>query len=122
MKKKKVKTVKPAEGIEFVVAPLSRSAFFDEYFEKKPLVIARKDPTYYGSVFGTNDIRQLFVEKDELTVKKDLNICRVEDGARVDLDEDVLSLEEVWSLHDQEGFTLQVFQPQQRCLPLARLM
>ncbi len=29
---------------------------------------------------------------------------------------------QVWDAHDAQGFTLQVFQPQQHCLPLARLM
>ena len=60
LKKKKAKPVKALEGIEFLVSPVTPQVFFEEYFEKKPLLISRKDPLYYANVFGTQDVRELF--------------------------------------------------------------
>ncbi len=74
-----------------------------------------------------------------VSLAPDLNICRVVDGRRVEYEKDedddddedeedeasgseeapvALTPEEVWRAHDQGGFTLQVFQPQQNCIQL----
>jgi hypothetical protein len=122
-KKKKVKVVKQVEGFQWLLgSTVSEKVFFEEFFEKKPLVISRKDPLYYTDVFGTDDIRALFEFKENLALKKDLNVCKVVDGVRVDFDAEELTPQEVWDVHDTQGNTLQVFQPQQRCLSLARVL
>jgi hypothetical protein len=125
LKKKKQKSVKSAEGIELLLSPISPAVFFSEYFEKKPLLLSRNDSHYYANLFRTDDIRDLFNVKQELVLKEDFNICRVEDGVRVDaeVNEDgFLTPEAAWNMHDSQGYTMQVFQPQQRCLALARFM
>ena len=33
-----------------IIAPITRKQFFEEYWEKKPLLIHRKDPSYYGDL------------------------------------------------------------------------
>jgi ribosomal protein L16 Arg81 hydroxylase len=98
--------------------------FNSQYWEKKPLHVKRNSP-YYADVFTTDDIRRTFQEKEELLLKRDVNICRVVDGRRVDYakdddddddDEDddddddddgskdvVLTPDEVWQAHDQMG-------------------
>jgi lysine-specific demethylase/histidyl-hydroxylase NO66 len=104
---------------------MGREEFAKSVFEKEPLHIKRNDPSFYEEVFTTDEIRDLFLQKENLIVKTDLNICRVVDGRRVDYndgEETVLTPEQVWKAHDEEKFTLQVFQPQQRSLQLAELM
>jgi len=33
-----------------IIAPITRKQFFEEYWEKKPLLLHRKSPTYYGDL------------------------------------------------------------------------
>ncbi len=129
--KKNKKVATPRNGLAWLVQPVTVETFQKQYFEKQPLHVARKDASFYEGVFGTDDIRRLLEWKEDLRVKEDLNICKVVNGARVDWEaeddedgdvDDVLTAEQVWALHDDEQYTMQVFQPQQRCLPLAALM
>ena len=74
------------EGLAWLLQPVSVDRFLSEYFEKQPLHISRNDPAFYASLFTTDDIRALFERKGVLMLKRDLNICRVEDGVRVDFE------------------------------------
>lgn len=58
-------TVKPASAyydLAQLIAPISVETFFDEYYEKKPLLIQRYDRTYYEDLFTLSDLdRSLMV-------------------------------------------------------------
>lgn len=121
-RKKKKEAPKASMGLEWLLGG-SSGAFLREKFEKEPLHVSRGDPHYYEQVFGTAHIRDMLERKQQLGLRRDLNICRVEEGRRVDLPHALgeLSPDEVWAAH-ASGYTLQVFQPQQQCLGLAELM
>lgn len=91
-------------------------------------------------VLTTADVRAqldaLCAGDDALVLKTDLNVCKVVDGRRVNWPhtspaaeaaangedaEAALTAAEAWEAYER-GYTLQVFQPQQHCLALARLM
>jgi ribosomal protein L16 Arg81 hydroxylase len=43
-------------SFDWTIAPTTRDAFFSDHFEKKPLVVRRKDPEYYRSLLSFEDI------------------------------------------------------------------
>lgn len=46
-------------SFESFLAPISPEAFFAEYWEKKPLLIQRHDPTYYQFLFSRNELEHI---------------------------------------------------------------
>ena len=42
-------------SIQTMIAPISKDEFFANYWEKKTLVVQRKNPSYYGNLFSVQD-------------------------------------------------------------------
>ena len=42
--------------LDYLIAPVQRNTFFEEYYEKKPLIVQRADYTYYDPVITAEDI------------------------------------------------------------------
>jgi ribosomal protein L16 Arg81 hydroxylase len=43
-------------NLDYLVSPTARSAFFTQYWEKKPLVLQRREPAYYEALLGSGDL------------------------------------------------------------------
>jgi len=41
--------------LQSLIAPISKDEFFAKYWEKKPLIVHRKNPGYYGNLFSVQD-------------------------------------------------------------------
>ena len=111
-------------GLEFLISPIDVKDFEKNVFEKHPLLVKRKNSSYYSDLFSTSDIKELLEFKGNLVLGEHLNIARAVDETREDWcppDEEVLSPDMVWNAYEQ-GYTLQVFQPQQHSVRLARFM
>ena len=65
------------------IAPITPEVFFDEYFEKKHLVIKREDPEYYRSLLTIEDIDTVITE----TMVPGDNLQMVKKGTGVDFNE-----------------------------------
>jgi len=46
----------PDYSFDWTIAPETKDRFFDEYFEKKPLIIRRNDPGYYQGLLSSEEI------------------------------------------------------------------
>lgn len=51
-------------GFDFIISPINTKDFFQNYYEKKPLVIKRNDPDYYSPVLTLADINNLLSNAD----------------------------------------------------------
>jgi ribosomal protein L16 Arg81 hydroxylase len=47
-----------------LLAPVSSAAFFEEYFETKPLVVARNRPDYYHRLLSLEDVDKIIATED----------------------------------------------------------
>ena len=56
-----------------LIAPYSVEEFFEKYWNKAPLVISRKDPDYYGSLFTMDDVDRSVYSARQCN-QKNLNI------------------------------------------------
>lgn len=53
-----------AGTLAWLLAPVSPRTFFEEYFEKRPLVIARRQPDYYAGLLRLGDIDRVLTTLD----------------------------------------------------------
>ena len=68
--------------LEWLLSPISPSVFFDEYWEKKPLLIRRSsDRQHYGDLFSQTAIPEL-LGTGRLTYERDIDITEYRDGRR----------------------------------------
>eukprot|EP00668_Euglena_longa_P014476 GGOE01018466.1.p1 GENE.GGOE01018466.1~~GGOE01018466.1.p1 ORF type:complete len:466 (-),score=91.48 GGOE01018466.1:259-1470(-) len=86
------------------------------YWEQQPLLIKRRNPTYYTGLFSREELLRL-VQKENF---RDLKIKRFDanKGVKVDYPKPctkAATLEKVWG----QGWTVQVIQPQHKMEPLA---
>lgn len=118
---KKVKSDSPAapafgrDVLEWLLAPVSVDDFFSNYWEKKPLIVKRKKPGYYGDVFSRalldHALRTL-----SLPYVDAVNLVKYEKGERKDMNgSGRAKADDVWKRFDRQGATLQVRHPQQYC-------
>jgi hypothetical protein len=52
----------PSEAFAWMIHPLTPEKFFDEYWEKKPLLIKRKKKRYYGDLFTSGALDTMLRE------------------------------------------------------------
>uniref|UniRef100_G1KZ51 Bifunctional lysine-specific demethylase and histidyl-hydroxylase n=1 Tax=Anolis carolinensis TaxID=28377 RepID=G1KZ51_ANOCA len=93
----------PQDVFEGLVSPIKEDEFFREYWEKKPLVLHRDDPTvasYYSSLFQLTDLEGIV--KHGLYYGKDINVCKNGKVSYAQLKKDF----------DQKKATIQFHQPQ----------
>eukprot|EP01050_Picozoa_sp_SAG11_P010562 SAG11_NODE_1064_length_5994_cov_4.748601_1_plen_159_part_00 len=67
--------------LEWLLHPIRVSVFFEEYWEKKPLLIPRGSKKHYGDLFSKKAIERL-LDNGELSFEQDVDITRYADGER----------------------------------------
>lgn len=101
---------------------MTAATFFNEYWEKKPLIIRRNDSNFYSNCFDRDQMMDILTTSDRnvdnsavplLRFAKDLRVCRYIAGKRIDAFENgsVATSEQLTSAF-AEGYTTQFFQPQ----------
>uniref|UniRef100_A0A6I8P3I1 Bifunctional lysine-specific demethylase and histidyl-hydroxylase n=1 Tax=Ornithorhynchus anatinus TaxID=9258 RepID=A0A6I8P3I1_ORNAN len=103
------------EGLfESLISPIGTKEFFQEYWEQKPLLIQRDDPSiaaYYQSLFRLMDLKGLCSRG--MFYGRDVNVCRCVNGKKKVLNKggkvNYLLLRKDF---DQKRATIQFHQPQ----------
>uniref|UniRef100_A0A8C8RGX5 Bifunctional lysine-specific demethylase and histidyl-hydroxylase n=1 Tax=Pelusios castaneus TaxID=367368 RepID=A0A8C8RGX5_9SAUR len=106
--------VSPESVFESLIFPIKQENFFKEYWEQKPLLIQRDDPSvaaYYRSLFQLRDLKEL--SSQGLYYGQDVNICRCVNGKKKVLNKDgKVSYVQLKQDFDQKKATIQFHQPQ----------
>ncbi|XP_076876143.1 ribosomal oxygenase 2 [Brachyhypopomus gauderio] len=104
----------PASLFQSLIAPVGVEEFFQQYWEKKPLLLQRSDPavsTFYQSLFQLSDLKQLCALG--LQYARDLNTCRCVNGKKKVMNkEGRVNYSHLRKDFDQRGATIQFHQPQ----------
>jgi ribosomal protein L16 Arg81 hydroxylase len=99
---------KAKKVFEWLISPISISEFFSEYWEKKPLLINRKNKKYNENVFTKKDIESLLKNKN-LKYEKDLDVTLYKDFKRETYNkEGVAKYEEVWKQFKEKDCSIRV--------------
>lgn len=104
----------PASLFQSLIAPMDMEQFFQQYWEKKPLLLQRSDPSlrsYYQSLFQLSDLQQLCARGLEYT--RDLNVCRCVNGKKKVMNkEGPVNYSQLRKDFEQRRATIQFHQPQ----------
>lgn len=104
-----------ALGLEFfawMIHPVTVEDFYRDYWEKKPLVVKRKDPSYYRGWLGLRDVEAMLEQGAGLRYGEDVDVTAFRDGTRTTLNgEGHAPVEEVWSRF-REGCSVRLLHPQ----------
>ncbi|XP_053312774.1 ribosomal oxygenase 2 [Spea bombifrons] len=74
----------PESLFESLISPIKTDEFFNEYWEKKPLLIQRDDPVtaaFYQSLFTLSQLKR--VAGKGLSYGRDVNICKCRNGKKI---------------------------------------
>jgi len=110
---------------ELMIHPITAEEFYRDYFEKKPLLIRRKNRRYYDDWMRMTHVRKL-IDSDELEWTYEVDVTSYVGGQRQTHNgEGVASKEEIWRRHKEEGCSVRLLRPQKRldhmCLLLSLL-
>ncbi|XP_015268337.1 PREDICTED: bifunctional lysine-specific demethylase and histidyl-hydroxylase NO66 [Gekko japonicus] len=72
---------KAARLFEWLIAPVSSQRFFGQHWEKKPLLIRRRNPAYYQGLFSTAEFDAVLRDQ-EVQFGVNLDVTSYEDGKR----------------------------------------
>ncbi|XP_056662801.1 ribosomal oxygenase 2 isoform X3 [Monodelphis domestica] len=104
----------PDALFESLISPVSTETFFKEYWEQKPLLIQRDDPSlaaYFQNLFQLADLKNLC--RQGMVYGRDMNVCRCVNGRKKVLNKGgkvhYLQLRKDF---DQKRATIQFHQPQ----------
>ncbi|KAL1788139.1 ribosomal oxygenase 2 isoform X1 [Sigmodon hispidus] len=104
----------PTALFESLISPVKVETFFKEFWEQKPLLIQRNDPSlaaYYQSLFRFSDLKRLCLQG--LYYGKDVNVCRCINGKKKVLNKDgKVHFLQLRKDFDQKRATIQFHQPQ----------
>ncbi|KAI5774120.1 RIOX2 [Gulo gulo luscus] len=104
----------PSDLFESLISPIKTETFFKEFWEKKPLLIQRDDPsvaTYYQSLFRLSDLKILCSRG--IYYGRDVNVCRCVNGRKKVLNKDgKVHFLQLRKDFDQKRATIQFHQPQ----------
>ncbi|XP_051840351.1 ribosomal oxygenase 2 isoform X4 [Antechinus flavipes] len=122
-KRMKVEAVDPVSPLNFnspealfesLISPIKTETFFKEYWEQRPLLIQRDDPSlaaYFQSLFQLTDLKNLC--RQGMYYGRDINVCRCVNGRKKVLNKSskvhYLQLRKDF---DQKRATIQFHQPQ----------
>jgi ribosomal protein L16 Arg81 hydroxylase len=51
-------------SLEWLINPVSKEVFFEEYWEKQPLVIKRNQPNYFGALLSLDEVDRIITTLD----------------------------------------------------------
>ncbi|XP_053242351.1 ribosomal oxygenase 2 [Podarcis raffonei] len=104
----------PESVFESLISPVKQDEFFREYWEQKPLLLQREEPSvalYYQSLFHLTDLKDMV--KEGLYYGRDINVCRSMNGKKKIFNKDgKVSYEQLKKDFDQKKATIQFHQPQ----------
>ncbi|XP_078088687.1 ribosomal oxygenase 2 isoform X1 [Mustelus asterias] len=104
----------PASLFESLISPIGSKEFFNEYWEQKPLLIQKNDPSvasYYQSLFKFDDLKEIC--KDDVFYGRDVNFCRCVSGKKKVLNKDgKVNYTQLKKDFEQKKATIQFHQPQ----------
>ncbi|XP_062391573.1 ribosomal oxygenase 2 [Sardina pilchardus] len=104
----------PLSLFKSLISPIGIDEFFQEYWEKKPLLLQRSDPSlasYYQSLFQLSDLKELCGQK--LEYARDVNVCRCVNGKKKVMNkEGRVNYTTLKKDFDQKKATIQFHQPQ----------
>lgn len=104
----------PASFFQSLISPMTVDEFFQEHWEKKPLLLQRSDPalvSYYQSLFQLSDLKQLCAQGLEYT--RDLNVLRCVNGNKLVMNnEGRVKYSQLRKDFNQKKATIQFHQPQ----------
>ncbi|XP_051542147.1 ribosomal oxygenase 2 [Myxocyprinus asiaticus] len=104
----------PRDLFESLISPIGVDEFFQQFWERKPLVLHRNDASlasYYRSLFQLSDLQQLCTRG--LQYVTDLNVCRCIDGKKKVLNKDgKVKFSLLKEDFEQKKATIQFHQPQ----------
>ncbi|KAK1800426.1 hypothetical protein P4O66_005657, partial [Electrophorus voltai] len=104
----------PAGLFHSLIAPVAVEEFFQQYWEKKPLLLQRSEPAvtaFYQSLFRLSELKQLCTLGLEYT--RDLNLCRCVNGKKKVMNkEGRVNYNQLRKDFDQRRATIQFHQPQ----------
>ncbi|XP_069745525.1 ribosomal oxygenase 2 isoform X2 [Narcine bancroftii] len=99
---------------ESLISPISNKKFFREYWEQKPLLIQRNDPSvsvYYQSLFKFDDLKEIC--SYNVFYGQDINFCRCINGKKKILNKDgKVNYAQLKKDFEQKKATIQFHQPQ----------
>lgn len=98
--------------MESLLGDIKLDNFFENYWEKKPLVVKRNDSSFYGTLFGLSTLKEV-LQNNELDFLSDVNVCRYVNGEKELLNEDgQITAKDVDRLMDEKKATFQFHHPQ----------
>lgn len=107
----KIDLSNPTSVFESLLGEVKVKKFFDDHWEKKPLVCHRKDPSFYGSLFSLSTMKEV-LQNNELLYLADFNVCKFKDGEKEDLNgEGRITEKDVEKLLKDKA-TIQFYHPQ----------
>jgi len=107
----KLDTSSPVKLLQSLLGETTIENFFANYWEKKPLVVKRKDAEFYGGVFSLSAMKEV-MKSNELFFESDVNVCRYVNNEKELLNEErQITAQDVDELM-QEQATFQFHQPQ----------
>ena len=112
----------PDSTFRSLIAPYTPVEFFEQYWEKQPLVIKRKsDDAHvqdYRSLFSLQELARL-VDTKSVRFVKNVNVCRYVRGTREDLNEKgIMTMTQLAHLFNRKKATFQFHQPQHFEVPI----
>ncbi|XP_077198348.1 ribosomal oxygenase 2 [Paroedura picta] len=104
----------PERVFESLIFPIKQEEFFRDYWEQKPLILKREDPSMascYQSLFQLNDLKCL--TSQGLCYGRDINVCRCVNGKKKIFNKDgKINYAQLKKDFDQKKATIQFHQPQ----------
>jgi lysine-specific demethylase/histidyl-hydroxylase NO66 len=105
-----------------LIAPITPTEFFRDYWEKKPLIISRGNRDFYAGVFSRT-ILDNALKSQNLPYVGAINVVKYVKGVRHDMNgKGRAKAADVWRKFDKEGGTLQVRHPQHYSDEIFRLL
>jgi hypothetical protein len=96
----------PDASLEWLIHPISKETFFSEYWEKKPLLLKRKQPHHFDSLLSLDEVDRVLTTLDlrhpNVTLKNAEKTVTTDDYT---LDGEVLDVAKLYQLF-REGSTI----------------
>ncbi|XP_054829688.1 ribosomal oxygenase 2 [Eublepharis macularius] len=104
----------PESVFESLIFPIKREEFFRDYWEQKPLLLKRENPSVascYQSLFQLTDLKSLVSQG--LFYGRDINVCKCVNGRKKIFNKDgKVNYAQLKKDFDQKKGTIQFHQPQ----------
>lgn len=107
------------EKLAWVIQPISVDDFMTQYWEKKPLLVQRKNPSYYSALLSRSKIDDM-LRKHNIEYTKNIDITSYREGERETHNPDGRVLPpDMWSFYE-EGCSIRMLNPKLTCLEFMR--